>query len=115
MFTALNGQCWFETDGVALLQKPVCYSESDVPGEIQSSQDGSVLAVSIQMRPTGFSALLDLNGKGGVTVYTRGTHLKLLTVVPKEREGGDFALSLDGSLLCVLRGEKLSLYAVPHS
>ena len=106
-------QCWFETDLTTILGKPICYLDSDIIGALESSQDGSIIAVGIGRRPTGFAALLDLNGAGRVIVYTQGTHRKVLSIPPREA-GEHFELSLDGTFLAILRGEKLSLYAVPH-
>jgi len=112
-----NTWCWTETDEKTILSNPVCYPKSDSFGRIVSSQNGSIIAVGIG-RLTAWDAALDRYDKGRVVVYAEGSHRKLLTTSWKRghegESGGDFALSLDGSLLAVLNGEQLDIYRVPR-
>ena len=103
--------CWSEIDGRTTLYKPMCYSDTDDPGLIETSADGAVIAARI-WRMTAWDWGLDLDPSERVIVYAEGSHRQLLKTSWR-RVGIDFALSLDGSMVAVLWGQRLTVYRVP--
>jgi hypothetical protein len=102
--------CWFETDGLSIIGKPICYRHPDKAGIYVPSRNSSIIIAAI-VKLGGIRATLDLDLQTELIVYRQGTHEVIMKIRPSEFRY--IALSMDGSMLAVVRDDILSVYPVP--